>query len=89
VSPVSPVRLRVALVGLASVAALAVAEGGLLGGLLGGGGSIAVSYFASFIVAIGVLIFIHELGHFLVAKWTGVGVERFSLGFGPRLWAFR
>ena len=33
----------------------------------------------------GVLIFVHELGHFLVAKWSGVGVLKFSLGFGPRL----
>jgi len=31
------------------------------------------------------LIFVHELGHFLVAKWSGVGVLKFSLGFGPRV----
>ncbi len=37
------------------------------------------------IVVLGVLIFFHELGHFLVARLFGVGVERFSLGFGPRL----
>jgi regulator of sigma E protease len=37
------------------------------------------------IVVLGVLIFFHELGHFLVARFFGVGVERFSLGFGPRL----
>ncbi len=40
-------------------------------------------------VALGVLIFIHELGHFLVAKRLGVGVLKFSLGFGKRLWGFR
>jgi regulator of sigma E protease len=74
---------------LAALAGLGLAEGGLLGQLLGGGGSVAITYFVSFIIAIGVLIFIHELGHFLVAKWTGVGVERFSLGFGPRIWSFR
>ncbi len=39
----------------------------------------------SFVVVIGVLILIHELGHFLVARWVGVGVERFSIGFGPVL----
>ena len=39
----------------------------------------------SFVLVIGVLILIHELGHFLVARWTGVGVERFSIGFGPVL----
>jgi regulator of sigma E protease len=38
-----------------------------------------------FIVVLGVLIFFHELGHFLVARLFGVGVEKFSLGFGPRL----
>lgn len=39
----------------------------------------------SFIVVLGVLIFAHELGHFLLAKLMGVGVEKFSLGFGPRI----
>ncbi len=38
-----------------------------------------------FVVVLGVLIFIHELGHFAVAKWSGVGVEKFSLGFGPKI----
>ena len=31
-------------------------------------------------------IFIHEFGHFVVAKWLGLRVERFSIGFGPALW---
>ena len=39
----------------------------------------------SFVVSLGILIFIHEFGHFLVAKLFRVRVERFSLGFGPRL----
>ena len=39
----------------------------------------------SFIVVLGVLIFVHEFGHFILAKIMGVGVEKFSLGFGPRL----
>ncbi len=37
------------------------------------------------IIALGVLIFVHELGHFLVAKWLGVRVLKFSLGFGRKL----
>ncbi len=37
------------------------------------------------VLVLGLLIFVHELGHFLVAKWSGVAVQRFSLGFGPRL----
>lgn len=43
----------------------------------------------SFIVALGVLIFVHELGHFLVAKRAGIRVERFSLGYPPRAFGFR
>jgi regulator of sigma E protease len=39
----------------------------------------------NFIIVLGILIFVHELGHFLVAKWMGVRVEKFSLGFGPKL----
>lgn len=38
-----------------------------------------------FILALGPLIFVHELGHFLLAKLMGVSVEKFSLGFGPKL----
>lgn len=39
----------------------------------------------SFAVVLGILIFIHELGHFLMARLFGVGVEKFSLGFGPKI----
>jgi len=39
----------------------------------------------AFVIVLGVLIFFHELGHFLVARLFGVGVEKFSLGFGPRI----
>jgi regulator of sigma E protease len=40
-----------------------------------------------FLVVLGFLIFVHELGHFLVARWTGVRVLRFSLGFGPKIYS--
>lgn len=43
----------------------------------------------AFVVVIGVLILIHELGHFIVARLAGVGVERFSIGFGPVLARWR
>ena len=39
----------------------------------------------SVVILLGVLIFAHEFGHFLVAKRSGVGVLKFSLGFGPKL----
>ena len=40
-------------------------------------------------LVLGVLVFVHELGHFLVAKWLGVRVLSFSIGMGPRLFGFR
>ncbi len=43
----------------------------------------------SFIILLGVLITVHELGHFLVAKALGFKVLKFSLGFGPVLWSTR
>ena len=39
----------------------------------------------SFVFVLGVLIFVHELGHFLMARRIGVRVLTFSLGFGPKL----
>ncbi len=43
----------------------------------------------AFIVVLGVLIFFHELGHFLFARMFNVGVEKFSLGFGPRIFGWK
>lgn len=40
---------------------------------------------AAGIIMLGILVFVHELGHFCVAKFSGVKVLKFSLGFGPRL----
>lgn len=40
------------------------------------------------VLVLGALIFFHELGHFAVARWFGMGVSRFSLGFGPVLCSF-
>ena len=42
-------------------------------------------YIISMIVVLSILVFVHELGHFLAAKMFGVRVERFSIGFPPRL----
>ena len=43
----------------------------------------------AFVVVLGVLIFVHELGHFLAAKWAGIWVHRFSIGMGKPIRAFR
>ncbi|WP_374076301.1 RIP metalloprotease RseP [Bdellovibrio bacteriovorus] len=42
-----------------------------------------------FVILLGILIFVHELGHFLVARWCGVRVEVFSLGFGKKLLKYK
>src|ERR1044071_7321561 len=42
-----------------------------------------------FLVLIGIMILIHELGHFWAARWFNVRVDVFSIGFGPRLFGFR
>lgn len=39
----------------------------------------------AFLLILGVLIFVHELGHYMVAKWTGMRVDEFAIGFPPRL----
>lgn len=44
--------------------------------------------FLATIVILGLLIFIHELGHFSVAKWVGIKVHEFSIGFGPKVFGF-
>jgi len=44
-----------------------------------------ISVILQVVIVFGLIVFVHELGHFLFAKWAGVGVERFSFGFGPKL----
>jgi regulator of sigma E protease len=41
------------------------------------------------VFVLGVLIFVHELGHFAIAKWVGIGVPRFSIGLGPKIFSVR
>ena len=41
------------------------------------------------LIGLGLLIFVHELGHFLAARWVGIKVERLALGMGPRLFGIR
>ncbi|NDF04414.1 MAG: RIP metalloprotease RseP, partial [Betaproteobacteria bacterium] len=43
----------------------------------------------SFLLAVGLLVFLHEMGHYAAARTVGVYVERFSVGFGPKLVAWR
>ena len=47
-----------------------------------------VGYIVPFLFVLTIVVFFHELGHFLVARWAGVKVLTFSLGFGPELFGF-
>ncbi len=51
-------------------------------------GSSALGYIIPFLFVLTIVVFFHELGHFLVARWCGVGVKTFSVGFGPELFGF-
>src|SRR5664279_3159512 len=54
----------------------------------GGLGSSAAGYILPFLFVLTIVVFFHELGHFLVARWCGVFVRTFSIGFGPELLGF-
>ena len=56
-----------------------------LGELGGATGSLVWGYLVPFLFVLTVVVFIHELGHFLVGRWCGVGVTAFSIGFGPEI----
>src|SRR5919204_1055592 len=49
---------------------------------------ILIGYVVPFLFVLTIVVFFHELGHFLVARWAGVKVLTFSLGFGPELAGF-
>ena len=57
-------------------------------GLLLKGGAGALHYGLPFLCVLTIVVFFHELGHFLVARWAGVRVLTFSIGFGPELFGF-
>ncbi len=47
-----------------------------------------LSYLIPFVVVLSILVFVHELGHYLVARWNKVRVEAFSIGFGPEIFGW-
>ena len=57
-----------------------------IGGLIAGFGGVFWTM-AAFVVALSVIVAIHEYGHYIVGRWTGIDAEVFSLGFGPVLFA--
>ena len=48
----------------------------------------AIYYVVPFVVLLGILVFVHEFGHFIVARLCGVAVTEFSIGFGKKLWGY-
>jgi regulator of sigma E protease len=57
-------------------------------GSLGAFGGGVVGYVVPFLFVLTIVVFFHELGHFLVARWRGVKVVAFSIGFGPEIIGF-
>jgi regulator of sigma E protease len=55
---------------------------------LSGFGDTVLGYLLPFLFVLTVVVFVHELGHFLVARWCGVAVKTFSIGFGPEIVGF-
>ncbi len=55
---------------------------------IGNTGWSAIGFILPFLFVLTIVVFFHELGHFLVARWTGVTVKTFSIGFGPELFGF-
>lgn len=53
-----------------------------------GFGGTLLGYLVPFLFILTIVVFVHELGHFLVARWCGVGVKVFSIGFGPEIFGF-
>lgn len=57
--------------------------GGLFGSILN-----SLTFPLAFVFVLSIVVFFHELGHFLVARWCGVTVKTFSIGFGREIWGF-
>lgn len=47
-----------------------------------------LSYVVPFLVVLTIIVFVHEMGHYLVARWTGIAIQTFSIGFGRELVGF-
>jgi regulator of sigma E protease len=50
--------------------------------------SVLVGTIVPFLIVLTVVVFVHEMGHYLVGRWCGIGVKAFSIGFGPELIGF-
>jgi regulator of sigma E protease len=53
-----------------------------------GSQSVLIGTVLPFLIVLTVVVFVHEMGHYLVGRWCGIGVKAFSVGFGPELIGF-
>ena len=56
--------------------------------LISATGSLFVGTIIPFLFVLTVVVFVHEMGHYLVGRWCGIGVKAFSIGFGPEIFGF-
>jgi regulator of sigma E protease len=50
--------------------------------------NIIITTILPFLLVLTIVVFVHEMGHYLVGRWCGIGVREFSIGFGPELFGF-
>src|SRR6056297_3059750 len=60
----------------------------IFGLVVGSVWDLVFGYLIPFIFVLAIVIFVHEMGHFLVGRWCGVGVDAFSIGFGPEMFGW-
>jgi regulator of sigma E protease len=59
----------------------------ILAGIFGTQG-LLIGVILPFLVVLTIVVFVHEMGHYLVGRWCGIGVKAFSIGFGPELFGY-
>lgn len=60
----------------------------MIDGLLSGAWTLGAGYLLPFLFVLTVVVFVHEMGHYLVGRWCGTGVQSFSIGFGPEIFGY-
>ena len=56
--------------------------------MLAGFAGFLTGYIVPFLIVLTLIVFVHEMGHYLAGRWSGIGITAFSVGFGPELIGF-
>ncbi|UDF29486.1 UNVERIFIED_ORG: RIP metalloprotease RseP [Roseateles sp. XES5] len=56
--------------------------------ILAGSVGLLTGYIVPFLIVLTLIVFVHEMGHYLAGRWSGIGITAFSVGFGPELCGF-